>query len=446
MKPKTPPNTNRQFSILKIELTSIISMSHELVKLAEIIEWKNLEERFGEFYCQDNGRMAISTRLMISLHYLKYLNNMSDVEVLAHWVENPYWQFFSGMKHFEHRLPINSSSMTKWRKRIAKSGAEELLKQTIEAGLKLKVITPQHFENINVDTTVQEKNVRFPTDARLYHRCLIKLVKAAKEQGIILRQTYTRNSKKLLILQQRYAHSRKISLSRQCTKKLKTLFGRVLRDIQRKLINSNDKLQQLIDISTKIYFQKKNDKNKIYSVHEPQTACISKGKAHKKYEFGSKVSITTTSKSNFILGALSFLGNPHDGKTLSPALEQIKSFGFEPKNIFVDFGYKGHGIKDSKVYLCKHKRGVSRNLWGKMKRRAAIEPVIGHLKSEYGLERNKLSKNLGDMLNVILSSAAFNLKKLLNWLKSHFCALIFWLISQLFLSPEDKPILNFMRT
>lgn len=438
MKPKPSPNSNKQFSMLKIELTSIISMVHELVKLSEIIDWPSLEARFGEFYCQDNGRAAISTRLMISLHYLKYLNDLSDVEVLAHWVENPYWQFFSGMKHFEHKIPIDSSSMTKWRNRIAKSGAEELLKQTIEAGLKLKVITPQHFENVNVDTTVQVKNVRFPTDARLYYRCLARLVKAAKENGIVLRQTYTRNSKKLLILQQRYAHSRKFSLSRQCTKKLKTLFGRVLRDIQRKLINPSSNLAKLIEVATKIYNQKRADKNKIYSVHEPETACIAKGKVHKKYEFGSKVSVTTTNKSNFILGALSFSGNPHDSKTLSPSLAQIQSFGLKPKNIFVDLGYRGHGITDSTVHICKYKRGISKNLWKKMKRRAAIEPVIGHIKSEHRLDCNRLSKGIGDTLNAILSCAAFNIKKLLHWLKSHFCTIFFWLISKFVAKFGDK--------
>ena len=418
MKPKTK-STGIQLSLTKVPLHSLISMEHHLVKLASNINWKSLEEHFGAFY-KEKGRPAINTRLMISLHYLKYLNDLSDKEVLMLWIENPYWQYFSGMEFFEHKFPIDSSSMTRWRKRIAKEGAEELLKETIHAGLKLKVIKISEIKDVNVDTTVQEKDIRFPTDARLYHRSIVNLVAQAKKEEVVLRQTYTRISKRLLRQQQKFSNARRPSEAKNCTKKLKTILGRIIRDIKRKIESPSKYLSNLLEITEQIRTQEKCSKNKIYSVHEPSVNCIAKGKVHKKYEFCSKVSIASTNKSNFILGALSFDGNPHDGKTLKSALEQIADFGLNVENVFVDKGYRGHGIKKQTVHICSYsKKKQGNTIWTKVKRRAAIEPVIGHLKSEHKLGRNRLAGDIGDTVNVLLSCVAFNLKKLLNRLKSH---------------------------
>jgi transposase, IS5 family len=205
---------------------------------------------------------------------------------VAAWVENPYYQFFCGMKWFEHKLPIHPSSMSRWRKRIGDAGAEELLKETIKAGLVLRAIKPHQLTRVNVDTTVQEKDIRFPTDARLYDRARQRIVDAAKKSGIELRQNYNRKAKALLAQQSRYAHAKQLKRAKKCTRSLKTLLGRVIRDVERKCPQPDQQLDSLLSTATRIYQQQRKDKNKVYSVHAPEVECISKGKAHKRYEFG----------------------------------------------------------------------------------------------------------------------------------------------------------------
>jgi len=198
MKPKRSPHYNRQEDLFRSDLSQIIDSRHPLVKLAGMVDWNRLEELFGATYCPDQGRPAISTRLMVSLHYLKYMHNLSDEDVLSGWVENPYWQYLGGMKFFQHGVPIDPSSMTRWRTRIGEAGAEELLKETIDAGLKLKVTKPSQLARVNVDTTVQEKDIRFPTDARLYDRARQRLVTAAQRRGSALRQSSTTGNRSIL--------------------------------------------------------------------------------------------------------------------------------------------------------------------------------------------------------------------------------------------------------
>lgn len=222
MKPQRPKQEDRQRDLFRPELVQIIDSSHQLVRLADTVDWDRFDEVFGATYCPDSGRPAISTRLMVSLHYLKYTHNLSDEDVVSQWVENPYWQYLSGMKCFEHEVPINLSSMTRWRNRMGEARAEELLKETLRAGLKLKAIKAHQLKRVNVDTTVQEKGIRFPTDARLYDRMRERLVKACKERGIELRQNYNRKSKENLLKQSRYAHARQMKRARRCTRRLKT--------------------------------------------------------------------------------------------------------------------------------------------------------------------------------------------------------------------------------
>ena len=199
---------------------------------------------------------------MVALHYLKYTHNLSDDDVVAGWVENPYWQYFSGMKWFEHKIPIHPSSMCRWRKRIGEAGAEQLLKTTIEAGLKLKAVKPFMLKRVNVDTTVQEKEIRFPTDGRLYDRARQRLVDASKQRGIKLRQNYNRKSPQLLAQQSRYAHARQMKRAKKCTRKLRTYLGRVIRDIERNCHRPDDRLDQLLDIGV--------DYAQGYGVSEPK--------------------------------------------------------------------------------------------------------------------------------------------------------------------------------
>ncbi len=368
----------------------MINPSHPLVKLSMVVDWKRLDETFGASFCSDNGRPAISTRLMVALHYLKYSCNLSDDEVVSGWVENPYWQYLSGMKFFEHQLPIHPSSMTRWRKRIGEAGAEELLKETLEAGLRLKAVKTSQLKRINVDTTVQEKDIRFPTDARLYDRARQRLVTEAKNNGIVLRQNYNRNSRELVCQQSRYAHARQMKRAQSCTRKLKTYLGRVIRDIQRKCSCPDESLASTLEVAQRIFTQKRNDKNKVYSVHEPAVECISKGKAHKRYEFGCKVSVASTSRGGWFVGALAFHGNPYDGHTLSDTLDQVARLSELPAHVYVDQGYRGHGWSgDSTIYVDKRRRGkTAKSVWKWMKRRAAVEPGIGHLKQEHRLDRN----------------------------------------------------------
>lgn len=417
MKPKQSPQKNQQRDLFRPELTTIIHPGHGLVKLARTVNWDRLDEVFGQTYCPDNGRPAVSTRLMVALHYLKYTFNLSDEDVVAGWVENPYWQYLSGMKFFEHVPPINPSSMTRWRNRIGEAGAEELLKETIATGLVLKAVNPHQLKRVNVDTTVQEKEIRFPTDARLYDRARQRLVAAAKKRDIDLRQNYNRKAKHLLTQQSRYAHARQMKRAGQCTRKLKTFLGRVIRDLGRKCLHPDEELHSLMEVGTRIFQQKRQDHHKVYSVHEPTVECISKGKAHKRYEFGCKVSVAATSRGGWFVGAKAMHGNPYDGHTLSEALDQVKRIVQLPQQVFVDMGYRGHGYEGPvEVHVDKRRRGrTAKSLWRWMKRRAAIEPGIGHLKREHRMDRNRLKGTLGDCLNAILSAAGMNFWKLLQW-------------------------------
>jgi IS5 family transposase len=403
--------------LFRVELERIVDFRHPLIKLSATVKWDRLDELFGRTYCPDNGRPAVSTRLMVALHYLKYTHNLSDEGVLLTWVENPYWQHFSGMKWFEHELPINPSSMTRWRNRIGEAGAEQMLKETIEAGLTLKAVKASQLKRVNVDTTVQEKEVRFPTDARLYDRARERLVKAAKKRDIDLRQNYNRKSKQCLCQQSCYAHARQMKRAKGCTRKLRTYLGRVIRDIERRCPSPDTELQQLLKVATRIHQQKRKDKKKVYSVHAPEVECISKGKAHKRYEFGCKVSVAATSRGGWFVGAKAMHDNPYDGHTLYQAVKQVERIAGLPQEAFVDMGYRGHWADGlCNVHVDKRRRGrTARSLWRWMKRRAAIEPGIGHLKREHRMDRNRLKGEAGDCINAILSAAGMNLHKLLRW-------------------------------
>lgn len=417
MKPTKSQQDEPQSDLFKNELRRMIDHRHPLVKLAEVVDWERMDDVFGETYSEGSGRPAISTRLMVALQYLKYTFDLSDEDTVMGWVENPYWQYLSGMKHFEHELPIDPSSMSRWRKRIGEAGAEELLKETIECGLRMKVVKPSQCDRVNVDTTVQEKHVRFPTDARLYDRARERLVAAAEDRGITLRQSYRRTSKHVLLQQSRYAHAKQYRRARRCTKKLRTYLGRVMRDIERKAPQRDERLVELLAVSRRIHEQQREDRGKVYSVHAPEVECISKGKAHKRYEFGCKVSLAATSRGSWFVGARALHGNPYDGHTLAGAMEQVvRIMGREPDDAFVDRGYRGHNYTGAtQIHVDRQRRGgIARCLWRWMKRRAAIEPGIGHLKHGHRMDRNRLKGQEGDMLNAILSAAGMNFSKLLK--------------------------------
>lgn len=409
-----------QTELFQVELERLVDSSHGLVRLAGQIKWEAFDEKFEKHFTSE-GRPAIETRLMVSLHYLKYMHDLSDEETVAAWVENPYWQYFSGRQYFEHEVPIDPSSMTRWRRRIGE-GIEELLCQTVETALNQGHLKPTQCQKVSVDTTVQTKYVRFPTDARLYSRLRERLVKQALVEEIKLRQSYSRIGPKILQRQQNYAHARQGKRAARETRKLKTLLRRVVSDIERKTEKPGKRMQAYLMLGHRLLKQERTSKKKLYSIHEPQVECIAKGKVHQRYEFGNKVGFVVSGTGNWILGAKSFAGNPFDGHTLKSNLEQAeKMTGRKIKQATCDLGYRGHGVKDIDVLIVpRNKKKASRTIRRWWKRRNAIEPIIGHEKSEHRLERNQLSGELGDSLNVILSACGFNLKKLVR----AFCAWI----------------------
>jgi IS5 family transposase len=416
MQPKREPK-QPQREMFQIDLEQLIDMSHPLVHLGLVIDWESFEQTLGGTYHPSQGAPGISTRLMVALHYLKYQHDLSDEDVVALWVENPYWQYFSGMRHFQHRMPIDPSSMTRWRKRLGDAGAEQMLRATIEAGIAMRVIRPAELKRVNVDTTVETKAIRFPTDARLYQRMRERLVKAARAEGLAIKQSYQHVGRRLLMQSSRYAHARQMKRARACTRKLKTQLGRVIREVERQTAEPSMKLDKLLQTAHRIYTQQRHDKNKIYSVHEPEVQCIAKGKAGKQYEFGNKVSVAVSSRGGWFVGAKSFTGNPYDGHTLAAQMKQVESLiGNKVSEVYVDMGYRGHDYDGPvAVHVDKRRRGrTSAPRWRWMKRRAAVEPSIGHLKSEHRLERNRLKGTAGNEINAILAAAAMNFQKLLR--------------------------------
>lgn len=416
MKPKKPQHQD-QSGLFRSRLDQILDRKHPLFVLANQIDWAVFDQKFGRLYA-DKGRPALPTRLMVGLHYLKHAFNESDESVVARLLENGYWMYFCGFEFFIHRLPLDPSSLVRWRKRIGPKNMEQLLAETLETAKRDGHLTEAHLERVNVDTTVQEKAIAYPTDARLYHKARVLLVKAAKKRGISLRQSYLRLGKRALIMSSRYAHARQMKRARREQKKLKVYLGRVYRDILRNCPQPDTQLAELLHNAQRILTQQRDDKNKLYSLHAPEVECISKGKVHKKYEFGCKVSIATTSRDNWIIGAEALHNNPFDGHTLKGALEQVKRLvGWTVGNAYCDKGYKGNPKKlgETAVHLAtRRKSSMKLSEWRWFKRRPAIEPVIGHTKEDHRMDRNYLKGTDGDKMNAILAACGFNLRKLLR--------------------------------
>ena len=424
MKPKK--NQTNQLKLFQSRLDQIINMNHKLVLLAKQIDWDYLEEKFEKYYTENFGRPGLSTRLMVGLHYLKSMFNEGDESVVDHFLENPYWQYFCGYEYFQTDLPLEPTSLVKWRNRIGSEGAEEMLKTTIKAAKDKKLINKQEMKRVNVDTTVQEKAISFPTDSKLYFKMREILVQDACQRGIDLRQTYKRIAKRALVMQSRYRHSRKFKKANKEVKKLKNYLGRTIRDIRRKSSNIDKALEEKLIFAERLYKQGRTDKNKIYSIWAEEVECISKGKAYKKYEFGNKVSVVSTSRSNWVVGVKSFHGNPYDGHTLVDAISQSERLtALECKEIYCDRSYRGSKkkLKDKIINIVgRVSKKLSRTVRKWFKRRSAIEPIIGHMKNNNRMGRNYLHGKEGDKINALFAGCGFNLRKLL---RVFFC-LIFW--------------------
>lgn len=415
MKPKS--SQHDQGDLFRSRLDQILNREHPLFVLANQINWSVFDKKFGSLY-SEKGRPGKSTRLMVGLHYLKHAFDESDESVVARLLENGYWQYFCGFEFFIHDLPLDPSMMTRWRQRIGSQNMEKLLSETLETAKRGEHLTEQHMERVNVDTTVQEKAIAYPLDAKLYHKARVLLVKAAKDRDIALRQSYLRLGKLSLIMSGRYAHARQMRRAKRERKKLKNYLGRVYRNILRNCPQPDKQLAELLHNAKRILNQQRHTKQKLYSLHAPEVECIAKGKAHKKYEFGCKVSVVTTSKDNWIIGVEALHQNPYDGHTLKGALKQMKQIvGWEAKHAYCDKGYKGNPkqLGTTNIHLAnRRKSSMKPSEWRWFKRRSAIEPVIGHMKQDNRMDRNYLKGTEGDKMNAILAACGFNLRKLLR--------------------------------
>jgi IS5 family transposase len=402
-------------------LKDFLNAAHPLYRLAGVMNWAQFERQFGQFYADDLGRPALATRLLVGLHYLKYLYNVSDEVVVASWVENPYWQYFCGEEDFVHEFPCDPTSLVKWRQRVGVEGSEKLLKESLAAAQREAVLTEAEIKRVNGDTTVQEKAIAFPTDARLYDKARRALVRVAKGCNFKLRQSYVRLGKRALVNQGRYGAARQLKRARRATRKLRTYLGRVLRNVERGHLKLSEKQGQLVSVTRRIFTQQRTDHGKVYSVHAPEVECIAKGKVAKHYEFGCKVPIVTTSRQSWIVGIDAVHDNPYDGVTLKPALTQVKRLtGVRPDQAFVDKGFRGQRYHPQGVTVyITGRRNLTPLLSKLLKRRAAIEPVIGHTKHDHGMNRNFLLGKVGDRINALLSGAAWNLKKLWRHFVAH---------------------------
>ncbi len=427
MKPRG--QSRGQDDLFRSRLDQIIDMRHELVRLGGLIDWQAIGDRLGEMHDDGPGQPPLPTRLMAGLAILKHMHNLSDEELTARWVENPYYQHFCGEEHFCHKAPFDRSSMTRWRQRMGEERLEVLLQESLAVAVKTKAVDLKDLSKIIVDTTVQEKAITFPTDAKLLNRARVMLVKLAKKHGVKLRQGYPRVGKRALMKYQRYAHAKQWKRARRELRSLRTWLGRVIRDIDRQVRHNpalNTIFRPKLFLAGRVHAQKRGERGrKVYSIHAPEVECIGKGKAHKPYEFGVKISVATTVRPSaggqFVLAAKSLPGNPYDGHTLSVVIPHVQGLiGNEIQRIIADQGYRGHNAPaphNMRVYVSEQKRGVTKAIKRELRRRAAVEPVIGHLKSDHRMDRNFLIGRHGDAANAVLAAVGYNFRRLLAWLK-----------------------------
>lgn len=442
-----------EVDLFRPRLAEMIDLRHPLAVLASRLPWAQIEAalapcfarqvREGRVVAQDDlfgpslqlagagiaaaGRPRLPIRLMASLLYLKHAYKLSDEELVQRWAENVVWQHFSGMQFYEPRLPCDATQIGRFRLGLGEAGVEELLKATIDTAVVSKAIRPAEFERLIVDTTVQEKAIAHPVDSRLLEIARHKVVAAAKRAGISLKQTFVKEGKTLRRKAGGYAHAKQFKRLRKVLKRQRTILGIVLREVRRKIGQASGataltltNLQTLIERAERIRSQRPKDKNKLYALHAPEVECIGKGKARKPYEFGVKVSVAVTHKQGLMVGARSFTGNPYDGHTLAEQLEQVtiltEDTGARPRQVTADLGFRGVDADNPGIEIIH--RGKLRSLTNQqrkwLKRRQAVEPAIGHLKQDNGMDRCWLRGATGDALHAVLCAAGYNIRWLLR--------------------------------
>jgi len=434
MKPK-PSSRQQQGNFLYQDLLDQLNPKHPLLLLAKKISWQLFEDEFKPLY-SENGRPAKSIRLMVGLLLLKQLENLSDERVVEAWVQNPYFQAFCGMRHFQWCFPCNPSELVHFRKRIGESGAEKIFQASVllhgDRALEREVV---------IDTTVQEKNITFPTDDKLRLKVIRRCWDLASKEAIQLRRSYRRELKKLMRIIRFKKSIQDKGKVKTAKRRLKTIANALLRDINRKLPEDRRNIHMKeLEFYQKAVNQQRQDKKKIYSLHEPEVCCISKGKEHKKYEFGSKAAIAMTKTDCLIVGAKSFR-NEYDGDTLQEVIKQIAAIsGKSPEKAFCDRGFRGRKTEGCTAIIIpkaptsqttEHFKRKARRDFG---RRSAIEPVIGHVKNDFRLARNYLKGTIGDAINLLLAVAAFNFRK---WMRA-VAQMIFFAFCSLLAISEAK--------
>jgi IS5 family transposase len=428
------PRDARQKDLLRPALEDIIDLGHPLVRLAREIDWQFLDNRFAGVCTPGPGQPPLPTRLVAGLFILKHMHDLSDEVLCARWLENPYYQFFCGELSFCHQLPFDRSSLTHWRQRLGEEQLVALIQESLSVAHKTGALATRDLERVVVDTTVQPKAIAHPTDARLCHRALEKLVELARRNNVPLRQTYRRVAKRAAIMVGRYTHAHQFRRARRQLKFLRIRLGRVIRDIRRKIANDEalrERFADLLALAVRVRFQDHRQRGpKVYALHAPEVECIGKGKARTPYEFGCKVSVTTPATKpkggQFVLHAKALHGNPFDGHTLGPVIAELeRQTGVETRRIHVDKGYRGHNHKEKfRVWISGQVRRVTAPIRREMRRRAAVEPVIGHTKAEHRMGRNYLKGRDGDRINAVLAAAGYNFALLLRWLARLLRALI----------------------
>jgi IS5 family transposase len=428
------PRDDRQNDLFRPALDQIINLGHPLVRLAGEIDWEFLAGRFGSVCQEGPGQPPLPTRLVAGLFILKHMHNLSDERLCDRWLENPYFQFFCGEVVFCHELPFDRSSLTRWRQRLGEEQLAALLQESVAVAHKTGALATKDLERVAVDTTVQEKAIAHPTDARLTHRAIEKLADLARREGVTLRQSYRRVAKRAAIMVGRYTHAHQFNRAQRKLKFLRTRLGRVIRDVRRKIEGNpalEDRFATLLALAHRVRHQDHRQRGpKVYSLHAPEVECIGRGKARAPYEFGCKVSITTPVTApkggQFVLHAKALHGNPFDGHTLGPVIADLEKLtGVEVRRIHVDKGYRGHNHPHRfRVWISGQVRRVTKAIRREMRRRAAVEPVIGHLKDDHRMGRNYLKGRDGDRANAVLAAAGYNFSLLLRWFEWLLCALL----------------------
>jgi IS5 family transposase len=417
MKPKKRTE-QKQEELFKTRLDMLCDPKHELILLSAKINWDSFESEFSQLSLSETGRPFLYVRLLVGLIYLKHIFALSDEEVCLRWRENPYWQSFCGEEFFTHKLPCNPSSLSRWRKYISEAGAEKLLMETLESAQKFEILDKEDFKVLTVDTTVMEKAIAHPTDSKLLCNMIAKLSNQARLESIDLRQSYTRLAPKLSMRIGRLAHAKQFKRMKKSLRTLRAYLGRIIRDIHRKSPTLSSKMSSYLALAQRLFEQKRQGKNKVYSIHAPEVECISKGKSRCPYEFGVKVSIAVTHRHGFVTACRTMPGNPYDGHTLWETLQVSETLtDVRCEEVHVDRGYRGsETYKGAKVLVSGAKR-MTESERKRNRRRSAIEPEIGHLKNDGLMRKNWLKGAEGDALHAVLCACGHNIRKILRRLR-----------------------------